>query len=85
LESKDIDAILEMDWLSKYKALIYCATKSIKLIAPDGKELEYAIEPVVTAKGATNRVDEVWYRGYHVSWTRQKGTRGGYHESAHST
>jgi hypothetical protein len=33
-----------------------CAKKSIKLTTPDGKELEYVAEPVVTAKGAANRV-----------------------------
>jgi hypothetical protein len=56
LESKGIDVILEMDWLSKHKTLIDCAKKSIKLIAPDGKELEYIAKLVVTTKGAVNRV-----------------------------
>jgi hypothetical protein len=56
LESKGIDVILKMDWLSKNKSLIDCAKKSVKLVAPDGKELEYVAEPVVTAKGAANRV-----------------------------
>jgi hypothetical protein len=36
--------------------LIDCAKKSAKLTTPDGKDLEYVIELVVTAKGATNRV-----------------------------
>jgi hypothetical protein len=45
-----------MDWLSKHKVLIDCAKKSIKQTTSDGKELEYVTEPVVTAKGATNRV-----------------------------
>jgi hypothetical protein len=57
LESKGIDVILGMDWLSKHKVLIDCAKKSIKLTTPDGKELEYVIEPVVTAKGVANRVN----------------------------
>jgi hypothetical protein len=39
-----------------HKVLIDCANKSIKLTTPDGKELEYVAELVVTAKGATNRV-----------------------------
>jgi hypothetical protein len=56
LKSKGIDVILGMDWLSKHKMLIDYAMKSIKLTALDGKEMEYAIEPVVTAKGATNHV-----------------------------
>jgi hypothetical protein len=55
LESKGIDIILGMDWLSKQKALIGCAKKSIKMTTPDGKELEFVAEPVVTAKVVANR------------------------------
>jgi hypothetical protein len=44
-----------MDWLSKHKVLIDCAKKSVKLTTPDGKELEFITEPVVTAKGVANR------------------------------
>jgi hypothetical protein len=54
LESKGIDVILGMDWLSKCKALIDCFMKSIKLTTLDGKELEFVTEPVVTAKGIAN-------------------------------
>jgi hypothetical protein len=42
--------------LSKQKVLIDCAKKSIKLTTPDGKELEFIAELVVTAKGVTNLV-----------------------------
>jgi hypothetical protein len=55
LELKDIDVILRMDWLSKYKVLIDCAKKSVKLTTPEGKEMEFVTEPVVTAKGVANR------------------------------
>jgi hypothetical protein len=55
LESKGIDVILGMDWLCKHKMLIDCAKKSVKLTTPDGKELEYITELVVTAKGIANR------------------------------
>jgi hypothetical protein len=55
LESKGIDVILGMDWLSKHKVLIDCAKKSIKLTTPEGKEMELVTEPVVTAKGVANR------------------------------
>jgi hypothetical protein len=54
LELKGIDVILGMDWLSKHKVLIDCAKKSVKLTTPDGKELEFIVEPVVTAKGVAN-------------------------------
>jgi hypothetical protein len=44
-----------MDWLSKYKVLIDCAKKSVKLTTPELKEMEFVAEPVVTAKGVANR------------------------------
>jgi hypothetical protein len=34
--------------------LIDCTKKSVKLTAPDGKELEFLVEPIVTNKRATN-------------------------------
>jgi hypothetical protein len=55
LESKGVDVILGMDWLSKHKVLIDCAKKSIKLTTLEGNEMEFVAEPVVTAKGAANR------------------------------
>jgi hypothetical protein len=55
LESKGIDVILGMDWLSKYKVLIDCAKKSVKLTTPEGKEMEFVAEPLVTAEGVANR------------------------------
>jgi hypothetical protein len=56
LDSKGIDVILEMDWLSKHKVLIDCTKKSVKLTIEDGKELVYEAEPLVTSKGATNHL-----------------------------
>jgi hypothetical protein len=55
LESKGIDIILGMDWLGEHKVLIDYAKKSVKLTTPGGKELEFIVEPVVTAKGIANR------------------------------
>jgi hypothetical protein len=55
LESKGIDIILEMGWLSKNKVVIDCTKKSIMLTILDGKELEFIAESVVTAKGFANR------------------------------
>jgi hypothetical protein len=43
-----------MDWLSKHKVLINCAKKSIKLTTPEGKEMEFVVEMVVTVKGVAN-------------------------------
>jgi hypothetical protein len=56
LDSKEIDVILGMDWLSKHKVLIDCAKKSVKLTTEDGKELVYEAKPLVTSKGATNHL-----------------------------
>jgi hypothetical protein len=39
-----------------HEVIIDCAKKSVKLTTPDGKELEFFVEPVVTAKGVANHV-----------------------------
>jgi hypothetical protein len=54
LESKDIDIILGMVWLSKHKVLIDCTKKYVKFSTPEGKEMEFVIEPVVTANDVAN-------------------------------
>jgi hypothetical protein len=40
--------------LSKYKVLIDCFKKYVKMTTPEGKEMEFIAEPVVTAKGVAN-------------------------------
>jgi hypothetical protein len=55
MESKGIDASLGMGSLSKHKVLIDCTRKTIKLTTPEGKEMEFVAESVVTAKGVANR------------------------------
>jgi hypothetical protein len=55
LELKSIDVSLGMDWLSKHKVLIDCAKKSVKMTTPDGKEIEFVTEPMVTTKVIANR------------------------------
>jgi hypothetical protein len=54
LESKGIDVILGMDWLSKYKWMINCAKKAVRLTTSRGKEVEYVAENLVTDKSASN-------------------------------
>jgi hypothetical protein len=54
LELKGIDVILVMDWFSKHKVLIDYTKKSVKLMTPEGKEMEFVAEPVVTVKGVAN-------------------------------
>jgi hypothetical protein len=55
LESKGIDIIIGIDWLSKHNVLTNCVKKSIKLTTSDEKELEFVAEPVFTTKGVANR------------------------------
>jgi hypothetical protein len=56
LESKGIDVILEMDWLSKHNGMINYAKKAVRLTASSGKELEYVVENLVTNKATSNRI-----------------------------
>jgi hypothetical protein len=56
LESKGIDVILGMDWLSKHNGLIDCAKKAVRLTPRSGKELEYVAENLVMNKAASNKI-----------------------------
>jgi hypothetical protein len=56
LESKGIDVILGMNWLSKHKGMINCAKKAPRLTTSSGKEVEYVAENLVTDKVASNRI-----------------------------
>ena len=56
LESKGIDVILGMDWLTKHKGMIDCAKKAVKLTPANGKEIEFTAEALITPKGAVNKV-----------------------------
>jgi hypothetical protein len=54
IDSKGIDVILGMDWMSKQKALIDCAKNVVKLTTGDGQVIEYIAEPLITHRGVTN-------------------------------
>jgi hypothetical protein len=41
LDSKGIDIILGIDWLSKYDRVILCARKAVKLTKKDGSSVEF--------------------------------------------
>jgi hypothetical protein len=41
LDSKGIDIILGMDWLSKYDRVIQCAKKAVRLTKEDGTTVEF--------------------------------------------
>jgi hypothetical protein len=56
VESKGIDMILGMDWLSNHNGLIDCAKKTVRLTPSSGKELEYVAENLVMDKAASKRI-----------------------------
>jgi hypothetical protein len=43
-----------MNWLTKYKEMINCAKKAMRLTTSSGKEMEYVAENLVTDKAASN-------------------------------
>jgi hypothetical protein len=43
LDSKGIDIILGMDWLSKYDGVIQCVRKAVKLTEKDGTSVEFVV------------------------------------------
>jgi hypothetical protein len=55
-ESKGIDIILGMDWLSKHNGLIDYGKKAVRLTPSSGKELKYVAENLVLHKAASNRM-----------------------------
>jgi hypothetical protein len=56
LESKGIDVILVMDWLSKHTGMVNCAKKAVRLTTSSGKEVKYVTENLVMDKAASNRI-----------------------------
>jgi hypothetical protein len=56
LESKGIDVILGMDWLSKHMGMINCANKAVRLTTSSGKEVESVAENLVMDKVASNKI-----------------------------
>jgi hypothetical protein len=56
IDSKGIDVILGMDWMSKQKVLIDCAKNVVKLTIGDGQVIEYIAEALITHQGATNQI-----------------------------
>jgi hypothetical protein len=56
LESRGIDVILGLDWLSKHKGMINCAKKAVRLTTSSGKGVKYVVENLVTDKAASNKI-----------------------------
>jgi hypothetical protein len=55
LDSKSIDIILGMDWLSKYDRVIQCARKAVKLTKKDGTSVEFV---AMVQSGSDNKINQ---------------------------
>ncbi|WVZ53759.1 hypothetical protein U9M48_004660 [Paspalum notatum var. saurae] len=59
LESKGLDIILGMDWLSKYNGVIDCAKKRVSVRGPGGKIVEYQAAPSNAPEANLNQINAV--------------------------
>jgi hypothetical protein len=57
LESKDLDVILGMDWLSIHDATIQCAKRIVILTGPNGVKIELVADPPSDAEGSVQQLD----------------------------
>jgi hypothetical protein len=55
LDSKGIDIILGMDWLSKYDGVIQCTRKTVKLTKKDGTSVEFV---AMVQSGSDSKLNE---------------------------
>jgi hypothetical protein len=56
LDSKGIDVILRMGWLSKVNAVIQCAKRTVLLTSPEGERLEFIATLPSAADCAVNQL-----------------------------
>jgi hypothetical protein len=56
LDSKGIDVILGMGWLTACDAVIRCAKRSILLTSPAGDRFEFAADPAPSNASAVNKL-----------------------------
>jgi hypothetical protein len=57
LDSKGIDVILGMGWLTACDAVIQCAKRSVLLTSPAGERFEFAAYPARSNASAVNKLD----------------------------
>ena len=55
LDSKGIDIILGMDWLSKYDGVIQCTKKAVRLTKKDGTTVEFVATVQADQAGMLNQ------------------------------
>uniref|UniRef100_J3MVJ5 Reverse transcriptase domain-containing protein n=1 Tax=Oryza brachyantha TaxID=4533 RepID=J3MVJ5_ORYBR len=57
LESKDLDVILEMDWLTKHQGVIDCVKRTVTLTNEDGEVVTYQSPESVTIRTCLNQME----------------------------
>jgi hypothetical protein len=57
LDSKGIDVILGMGWLTACDAVIQCAKRSVLVTSPAGERFEFAADPAPSIASAVNKLD----------------------------
>jgi hypothetical protein len=57
LDSKGIDVIMRMGWLTTCDAVIQCAKRSVLLTSPAGERFEFAADPAPTTASAVNELN----------------------------
>jgi hypothetical protein len=57
MDSKGIDVILGMGWLTMCDAVIQCAQRSVLLTSPVGERFEFTVDPTPSTASAVNRLD----------------------------
>jgi hypothetical protein len=57
IDSKGIDVILGMRWLTACDAVIQCAKRSVLLTSPAGERFEFAADPAPSTASVVNQLD----------------------------
>ena len=58
MESKGIDVILGMDWLSKFDGVIECARRAVHLTSGDGTKVEFVATTPAAEDCSLNLLEE---------------------------
>jgi hypothetical protein len=67
-DSKGIDIILGMDWISKYDRVIQCARKAVKLTKKDGASIEFVALVQSNQDSVLNETKEIALEDIRVVW-----------------
>jgi hypothetical protein len=66
LDSKGIDVILGMGWLTVCDVVIQCAKRSVLLTSPPSERFEFAADPAPSNTSAVNKLDGTTFEDIRV-------------------